>query len=112
MNEAIKSVVIKAISGGFKDPTPNGNIYKITQDPLFWQALGKALGWFEWAGTDEFNNDPQWQYHAHQYFDLVLTDNRNTDYICSEDECPVEGTHVHSQVEKFWQDLIQERNNQ
>lgn len=31
-------------------------------DPLFWQALGKALGW---KGA--------WKHYAHQYFDLLLT---------------------------------------
>lgn len=61
-------------------------------DPLFWQALGRALGWsnhgmdkhyclnfpyFDWQDYD-------WVFYAHQYFDLVLTN---------------------GDTEKFWKDL-------
>lgn len=37
-------------------------------DPLFWQVLGKALGW-----VDAAYNPNAWQWNARRYFDLVLT---------------------------------------
>lgn len=51
----------------------------ITTDPLFWQALGKALGWEQYLesggrnkyGDDEF--DLSWKVYAHKYLDTVLT---------------------------------------
>jgi len=55
----------------------------IALDPLFWQALGKALGWelkkcqyckngCEWCTVNGYVK-PEWLKHAHQYFDLHLT---------------------------------------
>jgi len=63
----------------------------IAQDPLFWQALGKALGWSEetmvrylhikkventeaYYSTDESHIlSQEWLYRSHQYFDLLMT---------------------------------------
>jgi hypothetical protein len=94
MNEAIKLAIEKGgyilrkhVKKQFLDGwgVEKRDAYEITQDPLFWQALGKALGWkriFEdLLETMEFNDIPTnyfmpyvtWQYYAHQYFDLVLT---------------------------------------
>jgi len=102
-NEAIK----KAIEGGY-NKRPSGyddDKYRmrVILDPLFWQALGKALGWgIEFAdmvccicGTHCFRNGDRnrthfmerpiylWQHYAHQYFDLVLT-GRDTDKFWKE----------------------------
>jgi hypothetical protein len=40
-------------------------------DPLFWQALGKRLGW---SDVDSLTGIPMWREYAGQFFDLVLTD--------------------------------------
>lgn len=56
-------------------------------DPLFWQALGKALGWYtghENISLAEYDNK-NWKSKAHEYFELKLTGG---------DE------------EKFWKELI------
>lgn len=37
-------------------------------DPLFWQALGKALGWGIYTGQPPF-----WKSQALRYFNLLLT---------------------------------------
>lgn len=69
MNEALKLAIEK---GGYKELYQTiGRIEEqIALDPLFWQALGKALGWDGWSV--QFYGD-EWLFHAHQYFDLVLT---------------------------------------
>lgn len=42
--------------------------------PLFWQALGKALGW-----PEDYNGDiiklvnTHWEFVAHRFYDLILT---------------------------------------
>jgi hypothetical protein len=63
------------ISSGF----PIANIQVVTVlDPLFWQALGKALGWIDYAR-------PQWLQYALEYFELALTS---------------------GDTEKFWKELL------
>jgi hypothetical protein len=52
-------------------------------DPLFWQALGKALGWNMKILVKVFSPTttlpessvviPEWHYHGREYFDLLLT---------------------------------------
>jgi hypothetical protein len=103
MNEAIKL----AIENGY---TRNGNSYplefftedpyerfRVVQEPLFWQALGKASGWGNdlWVGEmkrlvgDKLAKVkweiPDWQHHAQIYFDILM-----------------EG----GDTEKFWKELI------
>ncbi len=116
MNEAIQLAIEK---GGYITPlkklgleaTTLEPIYpQIIIDPLFWQALGKALGWkiytcsrhavyptddknqkwclctdpdTEWAKSPDWKLS--WQYYAHQYFELALTG---------------------GDKEKFWKDLL------
>lgn len=48
----IEQAIRKAVSGGYIDPTPSihthhflGTQEVILLDPLFWQSLGKAMGW-------------------------------------------------------------------
>lgn len=62
----------------------------ITLDPLFWTALGKALGWgklFHRDGEEcALKSDPvdftykEWQWHAHQYFDIKLTQGNEDEF--------------------------------
>ena len=93
MSEAIKLAIEK---GGYIIPklqaNPNAtsegieiilnslNKNDIVLDPLFWQALGKALGWINYA-------KPQWLQHALKYHELVL---------------------INSNTEKFWKELLQQ----
>lgn len=54
---------------------------EIALDSTFWQALGKALGWTKWGEFDEEykkSSDPQWQYNAHRFYDLILTNSDTT----------------------------------
>lgn len=54
---------------------------EIVLDLSFWQALGKTLGWTKWGEFDEEykkNSDPQWQYNAHRFYDLILTNGDTT----------------------------------
>lgn len=121
MNEAIKLAIEK---GGYKnnvesaktDPSwyaymaihANGGTMVVC-DPLFWQALGKALGW-----KDVFKNKksmglmemcghpycptegnckyqkPERSKYAHKYFDLLLTG---------------------GDTEKFWKELLTQNNH-
>ena len=105
MNEAIKLAIEK---GGWNDkqayfycPLSGEQIDHAVLDPLFWQALGKALGWGDQDGIDD--NDyflgiidfPEiaegkafrevWLYKALQYQKLVLTG---------------------GDTEKFWRELL------
>lgn len=65
-------------------------------DPLFFQALGKALGWgrYMYVGKMERLLDdgklegdswtlPVEEYHAHRFYDLILT-NQSTEEFWSE----------------------------
>lgn len=85
MNEAVRLAIEK---GGYIDPLTKVGIKhfptehfdpmhpQIAQDPLFWQALGKACV-NEWGEVTFFGTEgqtkPTWLLKAHQYFDLVLT---------------------------------------
>jgi hypothetical protein len=62
-------------------------------DPLFWQALGKALGWKKNRTFNHFTYGkfilqeytPEWLHHALRYHELVLTG---------------------GSTEKFWKELL------
>lgn len=94
----MKTEVIKmAMKGGYRNPLPTVKPIKkglemqefllnlemqecffplIAQDPLFWQALGKALEWSEVTFTDDKKDTylpNSWIAHATDYFKLVLT---------------------------------------
>ena len=103
MNEAIKL----ARNEGWNHPDPcelDGiKFYHIAEtflDPLFWQALGRALGWGTLIGTGKFiearyqrmeDAEETWKYYAHQYFDLVLTG---------------------GDTEKFWKELLTQNDDE
>jgi hypothetical protein len=82
MNDAIKLAIEK---GGYENKPIWITESDIILDPLFWQALSKALGWKEFAGRGE-GSYPIWKWQAHRYFDLVLTGGNK---------------------EKFWEELLQ-----
>lgn len=47
---------------------------KVALDPLFWQALGKALGWGykDMVDPTEHYSQEEWQDKAHDFYDLIL----------------------------------------
>lgn len=76
----MKEAIQKAIEGGWR-PTfnslphlhPNREWQHITSDPLFWQSLGKALGW---SGTNTACNKcgvafNGWKGHWHRFIDHI-----------------------------------------
>lgn len=99
MNEAIKLAIEKggyferilklAIDEGEYKFNGLPGVSQITQAPLFWQSLGKALGWEELVCSDDglmhpipseicrvgmyVGWIPKWHYMALEYFDLLLT---------------------------------------
>ena len=80
MDQAIKLAIEK---GGYKEAHIKGSIEQhaftlLTADPLFWQALGKALGW-------KPENGFYWEEEALRYFRLVLNG---------------------GDTEKFWEELL------
>lgn len=87
MNEAIKLAIEK---GGYPSVVTADYYYHtdegrretrlLTLDPLFWQALGKALGW-----TDDNFYGSDWEIMAHDYLGVVLRGGN---------------------TEKFWKDLL------
>ena len=75
-NEALKLAIEK---GGYKELPKRYNerfeVYEfdnqaILLDPLFWQALGKALGWGGRNNEEYMNNiwpQEEWLYHWHGF---------------------------------------------
>ena len=86
-NNAIKLAIEK---GGYKGLIKFADYgeelkNKAVLDPLFWQALGKALGWEEKVNRiDTYSEVWEWKYQAHQYLHAKFN-----------------GTE-----EKFWKELI------
>ena len=94
MNEAIRLAIEK---GGYEDESLKAVSYEttseslhefysgtqelyLTHNPLFWQALGKALNWWPHNPTEKdllVNSiNPYtdgWLYYGRKYFDLLLT---------------------------------------
>lgn len=96
MNEAIKLAIEK---GGyrpyFKDSSIEDSINfilfdyeapshsEIICDPLFWQALSKALGWkehLEHWGWNIYRMPADWRHYAHKYFDIKLTNGNEEEF--------------------------------
>lgn len=96
MNEAIRLAIEE---GGYKKdphlidlmPLSNKTLALAVLDPLFWQALSKALGWDKthtvWFKQSWENREP-WLNHAHQHFDLILTG---------------------GDIESFWKELLKSK---
>lgn len=105
MNKAIKLAIEK---GGYvadellaEKLKVGGNIFKVEiypviLDPLFWQALGKALGWGGDGSLRSSDLEDYWipisgpKYFAHQHLDLLLTS---------------------GDTEKFWKELLAQNNH-
>lgn len=80
----MKTAIQKAIEGGWKD---NRTVLKVAfsklqvdaialLDPLFWQALGRSLGWgdkntsmWDIKGTIFEIEMPEWEHHWHRFID-------------------------------------------
>lgn len=72
----IQQIIEKAIEGGFYIP-PTKEGWKANVDfqfallnPLFWQSLGKSLGWY--FKKEEWESYPpmfEWQWHWHSFID-------------------------------------------
>jgi hypothetical protein len=90
MNEAIKLAIKDGYNFSQYD-VDIGNFHEevISRDPLFWQALGKALGWKVDKDDTCINNEcfycKPWLKHAHRYLDIVL---------------------IGGDTEKFWKELL------
>lgn len=78
----IKEAIEKAVSAGYKVPAfPKGMVEEVYfLDPLFWQSLGKSLGWKDpkygtcqcmQGESCEFCNrgNTMWEYHWHRFID-------------------------------------------
>jgi hypothetical protein len=82
----IHEVIEKAKEGGYEIPssryaTKHFNIKVIFLDPSFWQCLGKALGWSDYAvcrdcGKTQCESNfhqagvkAEWLYHWHRFID-------------------------------------------
>ena len=81
-NESGKAIFVEIRDGSCYQSTAY-----IFQDPLFWQALGKALGWAEEYVS--FANN--WRTNWHRYID-----------------CLAEG----NDTDKFWKDLLNKEASQ
>ena len=63
-----------------------GEPAELFSDPLFWQSLGKALGWSKFGMMHNPGGTiPLWRHEAHRYLDIVL---------------------IGGDTEKFWKDLL------
>ena len=103
-----KSAIEKAIEGGWRPNPERTTPVTITEtqhwfgqsqnltlgyaqialDPLFWQALGKALRWAKQVQSViswHKNEVPTWQNRAHRFYDLILTG---------------------GDTEKFWEEIL------
>lgn len=90
-----KEAIAKAKEGGWDDyETMNGFVVSADEepniaalDPLFWQALGKSLGWPKHEPTKDSSSVgiTEWHHFAMSFYNLILT-NGDTD--------------------KFWTDLL------
>lgn len=86
----MKNAIEKAIEGGYdntfeiKRPGPIANdfIYKsneiILLDPLFWQALGKSLGWKEAGWT---KGQDEWIWYWHDFIDHLAEGGTAEDFF-------------------------------
>lgn len=63
----------------------------IVQDPLFWKALGRGLGWGEMsyefnfmelgcAEMEYWNGVERWKYESHRYFETLMSGNSEVEF--------------------------------
>ena len=73
----IKQAIEKAIEGGwspvdnFNEPKELGEMLyaEIFLDPLFWQSLGKAMGWRQ--DEDQWGDRAEWVSQWHRFIDHI-----------------------------------------
>lgn len=68
METHIKKALDLASKNGWSVSDWKAGFYSPLLDPLFWQALGKAMGWKEemwWVN----NYIEAWKYHWHRFID-------------------------------------------
>lgn len=71
----MKEAIQKAIEGGYRQ-TSFDLSYSPLLDPLFWQALGKAMGWEDFEGYDvegDFSKIEGWRNHWHRFIDHLAS---------------------------------------
>ena len=87
METSIKKAIQLSIKGGWKDTALDVNTsmsdwpYPCTLDPLFWQALGKAMGW---ESKDVVTNSAEyreWQGQWHRFIDHLAEGKSPDDFF-------------------------------
>jgi hypothetical protein len=86
------NVVEKAIEGGWRDNkiryqqiravtgTHMIPVEVVALDPIFWQALGKSLGWREATHIVKEDIIDDWLKTAHRFYDLILQGQSTDDF--------------------------------
>lgn len=85
----IQQAIEKAIEGGYKGnkefllKLPEYAKSQIWLDPLFWQSLGKAMGWngdgpFESTFEILVNDKPKWNHEWHRFIN-TLSEGKSAD---------------------------------
>lgn len=69
----MEKAITKAIEGGYKPDKKNWNPIQLhwrifSLDPLFWQALGKSLGWYD----DSELIPNSWAMFWHKFIDHLI----------------------------------------
>ena len=70
----IEETIQKAYNGGYREAKDKAGfvlngIRNFVLDPLFWQSLGKAMGW---GTVEEGWTEPQWTYKWHHFIDHLI----------------------------------------
>jgi|GEM_PF-1410088 len=92
--KTIKDVIETAIRGGWEEPwdmwDEDGDVWSGTYvcvlDPLFWQALGKGLGWDMVSGQSDYSlswTKNTWEYYIHQMTDHLIDGVTVEEYLIS-----------------------------
>jgi Uri superfamily endonuclease len=79
----INQIIEKAIEGGYAQEVgkrvikegskdENSDIYFILLDPLFWQSLGKALGWGIEKDDVQWHLPEKWKQEWHWFIDHLI----------------------------------------
>ena len=72
----IQEAITKAIEGGWMNKVTTEYGYSdtrwqiITSDPLFWQSLGKAMGWRQ--DEDQWGDRAEWASQLHRFIDHLI----------------------------------------
>lgn len=73
MSEATNTFIrSKSLAVHIKGSTAGKNYYEIFFDPLFWQALGRGLGWEEDVNFTKYGAMSGWRYAWHRFIDHLI----------------------------------------